>query len=234
MKKSFCNASEVELVCGLLNLLKVRPEQVAIITFYKAQALELERALKVPRSREGCGFDRCIHTVDSFQGSEADVVLISFVRTERSGFLRDFRRLNVAVTWAKHLLLLVGNYSQLGRVTGRLLGSSQRPGCSQDASAQATGLHLGGADQGGVRPAGCCCGRCAPPPLPTRSAFIESSAMDHRGELTIVMSYDDGCAIATVDLKAWKRPCMLPYMQTIAAMHAALHVNPFPQVWWWK
>lgn len=118
MKKSFCNASEVELVCGLLNLLKVRPEQVAIITFYKAQALELERALKVPRSREGCGFDRCIHTVDSFQGSEADVVLISFVRTERSGFLRDFRRLNVAVTRAKHLLLLVGNYSQLGRVTG--------------------------------------------------------------------------------------------------------------------
>ena len=52
-----------------------------------------------------------VHTVDSFQGSEADVVILSFVRnnTHRDiGFLRGFQRLNVALTRAKHLLLAVG------------------------------------------------------------------------------------------------------------------------------
>ena len=193
MNKSFCNASEVELVCGLLSLLKVRPEQVAIITFYKAQALELERALRVPRSREGGGFDRCIHTVDSFQGSEADVVLISFVRTERSGFLRDFRRLNVAVTRAKHLLLLVGNYSQLGRVTGAPDVSSliEDLGCRSLVHRKG----LGAAKAPLPRPQACTSveqikaefGLLDVPvagalhPLPARSAFVESSAVDPRG-----------------------------------------------------
>jgi superfamily I DNA and/or RNA helicase len=51
-------------------------------------------------------------TVDSFQGSEMDIVILSFVRsnpTNKVGFLSDFSRINVAVTRAKHILLCVGN-----------------------------------------------------------------------------------------------------------------------------
>jgi hypothetical protein len=58
-----------------------------------------------------------VHTVDSFQGSESDLVLVSFVRSnkaQRTGFVKDFRRLNVALTRAKHVLISVGNAAVLG------------------------------------------------------------------------------------------------------------------------
>jgi superfamily I DNA and/or RNA helicase len=56
------------------------------------------------------GSHRCvkIDTVDSFQGSEADIIILSFVRSSSSiGFLRDFRRLNVALTRARKALFVV-------------------------------------------------------------------------------------------------------------------------------
>jgi superfamily I DNA and/or RNA helicase len=52
-----------------------------------------------------------VHTVDSFQGSEADVVVISAVRCNARGdvgFLADPRRLNVALTRAKSVCVFVG------------------------------------------------------------------------------------------------------------------------------
>lgn len=50
-------------------------------------------------------------TVDSFQGSECDVVILSFVRSNSRGsvgFVKGYQRLNVALTRAKHLLICVG------------------------------------------------------------------------------------------------------------------------------
>ncbi|EKX44634.1 hypothetical protein GUITHDRAFT_59672, partial [Guillardia theta CCMP2712] len=58
------------------------------------------------------------YTVDSFQGSESDVVLCSCVRSNGGGgcgFLADRRRLNVALTRAKKLLIVVGSASTLKR-----------------------------------------------------------------------------------------------------------------------
>jgi hypothetical protein len=79
-----------------------------------------------------------VHTVDSFQGSESDLVLVSFVRSnkaQRTGFVKDFRRLNVALTRAKHVLISVGNAAVLGpanyeanynsQVSSRYDGASQ-------------------------------------------------------------------------------------------------------------
>ena len=57
-----------------------------------------------------------VHTVDSFQGSEVDRVVLSFVRSnpgKQLGFLKDGRRLNVALTRAKYNLIMLGNYTTL-------------------------------------------------------------------------------------------------------------------------
>ena len=57
-----------------------------------------------------------VYTVDSFQGSENDIVIISFVRSNsagRLGFIKDFQRLNVALTRAKHMLICLGDVHTL-------------------------------------------------------------------------------------------------------------------------
>lgn len=80
--------------------------KVVVITFYSGQVALIRQLLqKYPHKVE-------VHTVDSFQGSEADIVLLSFVRANkgrRLGFLSEFRRLNVALTRAKRTLLVFAN-----------------------------------------------------------------------------------------------------------------------------
>ena len=58
-----------------------------------------------------------VNTVDSFQGQEKDIIVVSTARSNRNdqvGFLTDERRINVALTRAKHLLIVVGNGDTLG------------------------------------------------------------------------------------------------------------------------
>lgn len=50
-----------------------------------------------------------IGTVDSFQGNEADIVFLSFVKTNSVGFLNSINRLNVAITRARYQLVMIGN-----------------------------------------------------------------------------------------------------------------------------
>ena len=53
-----------------------------------------------------------MNTVDGFQGQERDVILISLVRSNddgQIGFLRDLRRMNVAITRARMKLIILGN-----------------------------------------------------------------------------------------------------------------------------
>ena len=74
-------------------------------------------------------------TVDSFQGSEMDIVILSFVRSNpanKVGFLSDFSRINVAVTRAKHILLCVGNARTLEHCEmpflAEMIGDARRRG----------------------------------------------------------------------------------------------------------
>ena len=90
---------------------------VAIICFHKKQRRLIQRAyedlskelLRKPRSEVE------FLTVDSCQGREADVVLVSFALESASTFMRDPNRLNVAITRARHQLILVGNHEGMLR-----------------------------------------------------------------------------------------------------------------------
>lgn len=87
------------------------PEKVRIITFYAGQVSCIRRLL----NKNGFG-QVVVATVDSSQGCESDIVIISFVRsnensgkTQQAGFLQDERRLNVALTRAKYQLICIGD-----------------------------------------------------------------------------------------------------------------------------
>lgn len=59
-----------------------------------------------------------VATVDSYQGQERDLIILTFTRSNTQGivgFLKDWRRLNVAMTRAKRQLIMVGDLSTLTR-----------------------------------------------------------------------------------------------------------------------
>ena len=59
-----------------------------------------------------------MNTVDGFQGQERDIILISLVRANTEGqigFLRDLRRMNVAITRARMKLFILGDVPTLTR-----------------------------------------------------------------------------------------------------------------------
>lgn len=86
-----------------------RLDEISIITPYKAQVALIRLILK----QQSIDPDRLsINTVDSFQGSESPVVLVSMVRANqhtRIGFLRRYERLNVAITRPREVLRILVN-----------------------------------------------------------------------------------------------------------------------------
>jgi superfamily I DNA and/or RNA helicase len=94
---------------------------VACLTFYRGQETLLREELQKLTGNENgysnfnitSGNNRVnikLHTVDKFQGQEADVVFLSMVQTNRDGFLDNPNRLNVAITRAKFQLVIIGSY----------------------------------------------------------------------------------------------------------------------------
>ena len=85
---------------------------VGIISPYRAQVQYLKKLIK---KYEFFMPYRClisVNTVDGFQGQERDVILISLVRSNdegQIGFLKDLRRMNVAMTRARMKLIILGN-----------------------------------------------------------------------------------------------------------------------------
>jgi len=54
-----------------------------------------------------------INTIDGFQWREKEIILISWVRTEKKWFLTDLRRINVALTRCKRMLINIGYLENL-------------------------------------------------------------------------------------------------------------------------
>ncbi len=106
--RSFYNPLEISVVKKAVDELLAMgldAERIGVISPYDDQVRMMREILSCE-----------VKSVDGFQGREKEVIVISFVRSNDSGeigFLRDYRRLNVAVTRAKRLLVMVGDCTTL-------------------------------------------------------------------------------------------------------------------------
>ena len=129
-------------VLAQLRAVDGKTPKLAILSPYREQVIRLRRV--VDDAIEGfehlAGFetatrqDRYVETVDSFQGSEADIVIISLVRNNDHsnvksalGFLSDFRRMNVLLSRARWQLILIGSIDFLTEILRLAKGTEEEP-----------------------------------------------------------------------------------------------------------
>ena len=130
------NTPEAELVCRIVMdmLSTVEAHNIAVISPYSRQVDKIRGELSGRNIR-----NVRVGTVDSFQGQEKDIVIISATRSNDVGdvgFLRDPRRLNVALTRTKRGLVIIGDQKTLrnSRHWAALLDSCLQRGCMMDAT----------------------------------------------------------------------------------------------------
>ena len=110
---SISNPKEARIVEKQVeSLLKsgVKGHEISIITPYKGQAQVISRITNI-KSKE-----ISVKTIDAFQGSENEAIIVSMVRSnpkKKIGFLRDNRRMNVAFTRTKRQLTVIGDWKTL-------------------------------------------------------------------------------------------------------------------------
>ncbi|XP_037603168.1 DNA replication ATP-dependent helicase/nuclease DNA2 [Sebastes umbrosus] len=112
------NHTEAALIHKLLSLLikaGCKPSDIGVIAPYRQQLKSISALLQ---SSAFTGVE--VNTVDRYQGRDKSLIIFSFVRsTAEEGnlgeLLKDWRRLNVAITRAKHKLLMVGSVTTLRR-----------------------------------------------------------------------------------------------------------------------
>ena len=91
---------------------------VGIISPYRAQVQYLRHLVKRLDFFKPYRKIITVNTVDGFQGQERDIILVSLVRSNdegQIGFLRDLRRMNVAITRARMKLIVLGDAATLTR-----------------------------------------------------------------------------------------------------------------------
>ena len=91
---------------------------VGIISPYRAQVQYLRHLIKKTDFYKPFRKIIAVNTVDGFQGQERDIIVISMVRSNEEGqigFLRDLRRMNVAITRARMKLIILGDSATLTR-----------------------------------------------------------------------------------------------------------------------
>jgi superfamily I DNA and/or RNA helicase len=91
---------------------------VGVISPYRAQVQYLRKLLRKREYFKPFRHLISVNTVDGFQGQERDIIVISLVRSNdegQIGFLRDLRRMNVAITRARMKLIILGDRGTLCR-----------------------------------------------------------------------------------------------------------------------
>ena len=130
---SYTNPVEADIVLKLLITMETKCREqrerpsLGVISGYSAQVQELITRIDPEDSSRWQNLRIEIATVDSFQGRECDIVVYSTVRSNRErriGFLRDFRRINVALSRARDLLVIVGDHHMMVTAT---IGADPNP-----------------------------------------------------------------------------------------------------------
>ena len=112
LSHSICNKQEANYVVKIIRLIRSEYNEgnIGVITPYVAQ----KRLISEHLSRERHLLKSVdVNTVDGFQGDERDIIIISFTRTHVSEFLKEFRRLNVAITRPKSCLIILSSFVSL-------------------------------------------------------------------------------------------------------------------------
>lgn len=111
---SYNNAQAMKAVDYVKTLYsgKISPEDVAIITPYRAQVAVISSLFDRLKD-SGRDLERChISTIDEFQGQERQIIIIPTVRTTTDAnllaFFRDYKRFNVAITRARAVVIVIG------------------------------------------------------------------------------------------------------------------------------
>ena len=116
--ESFANAVEVEIIVQLLEKMEEqsrsrrRRPSIGVISGYSAQVHLLTTSIDPEDRTRWRNLEIDVATVDSFQGRECDAVIYSTVRSNSNrtiGFLKDHRRINVALSRARDFLVIVGD-----------------------------------------------------------------------------------------------------------------------------
>ncbi len=105
---SLQNEGELNIVRQLIERESLDPEKTAFISPYSGQ---------VTAAKEILPSGMRISTIDSFQGQEKEIIIVSLVRSNEDGdigFLKDYRRMNVAITRAKEQLFVIGDSATIG------------------------------------------------------------------------------------------------------------------------
>jgi superfamily I DNA and/or RNA helicase len=105
---SLQNEGELNIARQLISSAMADPLKTAFISPYSGQVAAAKDIL--PKEMR-------ISTIDSFQGQEKEVIILSLVRSNDEsniGFLKDYRRMNVAITRAKEHLFVIGDSATIG------------------------------------------------------------------------------------------------------------------------
>lgn len=106
--KSIINQSEADIATSIAKFYLgtgINPKDIGIISPYADQVNLIQDKIPIE-----------VKSVDGFQGREKEIIIISTVRSNKNkdiGFLKDLRRLNVAITRAKRKLIVIGNKNTL-------------------------------------------------------------------------------------------------------------------------
>lgn len=105
---SLQNEGELRVALQLMEHEQLQAEHTAFISPYAGQVSAAKEILPSPVR---------ISTIDSFQGQEKEIIILSLVRSNDDsiiGFLKDYRRMNVAITRAKEQLFIIGDSATIG------------------------------------------------------------------------------------------------------------------------
>ncbi|XP_062594375.1 LOW QUALITY PROTEIN: uncharacterized protein LOC134255841 [Saccostrea cucullata] len=114
---SFSNEKEADFIAFMIEALVnagVDSTSIGVITLYKSQMYSIIAKLGTSRN---CSQNETksilVSTVDAFQGGERNIIFLSCVRTNNTGFIDNHKRTNVALTRARHHLFIVGHLNNL-------------------------------------------------------------------------------------------------------------------------